>query len=238
MVTALDIRSAEGEARRLAAMRTPEFREKMSRIMKPITSSPEVRKRISEGTKKGLTPEAIAKGTAKKIGRILSEEHKQKTSNSLKGYRAFRFNKGRKRGRVAGFSCTPEHIEKVRQAAIARWHDPVWRAKEIKALLEIRSPNNMEVEVLGLLNDAFNNEWKFVGDGQLIIGGLSPDFVNINGKKLIIEFFGRYWHKPQDERFKQKVYSQFGYKTLVIWSEELKNKTKLIERIGNWIEAA
>ena len=188
-----------------------------------------------------------------------SLEKRKKTSDTLKGYRPFRFNRGKKRGTRLGYKCSPEHIEKVRQntlaqwrnpitrtrlieanrlKALAQWRDPIKRERLIKSLIEMRSPNNMELTVLRLLNDNFDNEWQFVGDGQLIIGGLSPDFVNVNGKKLIVEFFGRHWHKPQEEHFKQKVYARFGYRTLVIWSEELKDEGKLVSRISDWVKAA
>ena len=102
----------------------------------------------------------------------------------------------------------------------------------------MRKPNKMETIVMGLLDDNFPNAWRFVGDGSLIIDRMCPDFVNINGRKLIIEFFGRAWHKSEEETIRIEKFSQFGYRTLVIWSEELKDKEKLVSRISDWVKAA
>lgn len=145
----------------------------------------------------------------------------RKKSESLKGYREFRFNKGKQRGRSSGFICSPEHIEKVRQAAKERWGIPEKRDKMIKSFLEMRSPNQHELIIQEILDGLHPNEWKFVGNGIVIINGLNPDSINVNDKKLIIEYFGRFWHRPQDGKFKSNMYAKLGYKTLIIWSEEI-----------------
>lgn len=153
-------------------------------------------------------------------------EVNKKKSDSLKGYREFRFRNYGNRGRKPGFTCTPEHIEKVRQAAKERWQVPEKRDRMIKAFLDMRSPNQHEIVIQEILDKLYPNEWKFVGNGMVIINGLNPDFVNINGKKMIIEYFGRPWHKPQDEKFKIKMYAEFGWKTLIIWSDEFGSRVK------------
>lgn len=99
-------------------------------------------------------------------------------------------------------------------------------------------PNDSERKLESILNKHWPDEWKYVGDGQVIFDGLNPDFINCNGKKLIIELFGDYWHSPEmtdswrrSELGRMMVYSQFGYKTLVIWSHELKNESGVIHKI-------
>ena len=84
-------------------------------------------------------------------------------------------------------------------------------------------PNKTELMFESWLNDEFPGEWMFVGDGKVIINGKCPDFININGKKHIIEIFGTSWHKGEDPEDRKKVFSPFGYKTLVIWEKDLKN---------------
>lgn len=161
----------------------------------------------------------------------------KRKSESLKGYREFRFHKGKKRGTRLGFKCSVEHKEKVRQNSLAQWRNPVTRDRIVKAILEVRSPNKHEVILEKLLNDNFANEWKFVGDGSIIINGLSPDFINVNGKKLIIEYFGRPWHRPQDAHYKIKEYAKFGYRTLVIWSDKFRDKKYIISEVDKWINS-
>ena len=167
-------------------------------------------------------PEVLRKKSMTLTGRKRNwhptEEHKEKIRQSLLGKKH-----------------TPEHIEKVRQSTLRMWRNPITRDKLINSLLNMRSPNGHETVMLNLLNENFGNEWKFVANGQVILGGLCPDFINTNGKKLIVEYFGEYWHKPQDEKFRKKVFSQFGYDTLVIWSTEMSNKTAVINKIGKWL---
>lgn len=135
-----------------------------------------------------------------------------------------------------GCRHTPEAKAKIREAALQQWRHPIKRQRIIKALLEMRSPNKLEQKLLSILSIAYPNEWKFVGDGQLIIAGRCPDFVNVNGKKLIIELFGECWHKPSDELIKKRLFAKYGYGTLVIWSKELYNKSVLLQKIEHWLD--
>lgn len=73
--------------------------------------------------------------------------------------------------------------------------------------------------------------YKFVGDGKVIIGGKNPDFVNVNGQKKIIEFFGEHWHKPEDEIEKREIYNSYGFDLLVVWGKDLKDERLLLKKI-------
>jgi len=46
-------------------------------------------------------------------------------------------------------------------------------------------PNKPETLLLELADIACPNEYKFTGDGEIIIDGLCPDLFNINGKKKL-----------------------------------------------------
>jgi len=287
---AIEFRSVEGEKRRLDAMKTPEYKDKMSEISKELLCSEEMRRKISEGTKQGIlkrkkrieeeqirgvqqriefheigdTCSSLDLGMASYALMVWSEcpvckikrwvqrrlsghlcttcsrknpDRHSKASETLKGYREFRFNKGKKRGTKPGYICAPEHREKVRQASLRQWANPETRDRIIKSILEVRSPNKVEIKVLNWLNEQLGNEWKFVGDGQIIIGGCCPDFINTNGKKLIVEFYGAFFHKPQEEGYKKKIYAQFGYDTFAIWSKDIQNSTNralLFDRLKAW----
>jgi very-short-patch-repair endonuclease len=82
-----------------------------------------------------------------------------------------------------------------------------------------------------ILNSLCPGEWKYVGDGQLIINGRCPDFVNVNGQKKIIELFGDYWHKGENPKDRIKIFEPFGYQTLVIWERELKDLKLVSDKI-------
>jgi G:T-mismatch repair DNA endonuclease (very short patch repair protein) len=115
-----------------------------------------------------------------------------------------------------------------------KWQDPEYVAKQMKAR-NVR-PNKLELNFEKLLNKIQPNEWKYVGDGEFILGGKCPDFVNINGKKQIIELYGDYWHKGQNPQERIGLFSEFGYRTLVIWENELKNIEEVEDKIKIFVE--
>jgi len=96
-------------------------------------------------------------------------------------------------------------------------------------------PNKKELLLSQILNELFPNEYKYVGDGQFWIENFNPDFINVNGQKKIIEFFGNYWHSKKEDIEKDKkrieTFKKYGYKTLIIWENELNNLDKLKEKI-------
>ncbi len=123
-----------------------------------------------------------------------------------------------------------KHIKKMKRL----WKDPDFVSKQMKA--RGVKPNKIELKFEQFLNSLYPGEWKYVGDGQLIINGKCPDFVNVNGQKKIIELFGDYWHKGQNPEDRVKIFEPFGYQTLVIWESELKNKQEVKEQICKFVE--
>jgi G:T-mismatch repair DNA endonuclease (very short patch repair protein) len=48
----------------------------------------------------------------------------------------------------------------------------------------------------------------------------NPDFVWLERKK-IIEVFGRYWHRNDNEQEIVKAYADVGWSCLILWDDEL-----------------
>ena len=106
-------------------------------------------------------------------------------------------------------------------------------------------PNRREKELIQLI-DSLGLPFKYVGDGSVIIGGLNPDFINTDGKKQIIELFGRGFHRNDrgfnkgklvfhhTEEGRRCVFGEYGFELLVIWDNELKNKSKVTERLKSF----
>jgi G:T-mismatch repair DNA endonuclease (very short patch repair protein) len=92
-------------------------------------------------------------------------------------------------------------------------------------------PNKLESYLSQMLQQFCPNEWKYVGDGEVIIGGKCPDFININGKKQVIEFMGNYWHPLFDGANRIEHYKQYGFECFVIWQDELKDIEKLTKKV-------
>ena len=94
-------------------------------------------------------------------------------------------------------------------------------------------PNKPEKIIIKLIKQ-YNLNLIYVGDGKKWLKGqtqyFNPDFIN-KEKKVIVEFFGDYWHSLPGviEKDKERLltYKKYGYKTLVIWGNELKNSPKL-----------
>jgi very-short-patch-repair endonuclease len=114
------------------------------------------------------------------------------------------------------------------------------REKMLKSLL--KRPTKPEIEIKNLI-EKNNLPYKYVGNGSFIIGGINPDFIECNGKKLIIEVFGNYWHREGATKFRQteygrrKIYEKYGYKMLVLWENEIyEDKNKILEKIKNFME--
>ena len=74
-----------------------------------------------------------------------------------------------------------------------------------------------------------------MGNGRVILGGKNPDFINVNGKKLIIELFGKYWHTGENPKDREKIFVPFGYRTLVIWYSELRNEERVKNKIREFM---
>lgn len=138
-------------------------------------------------------------------------------------------------------SNRPEAIERKRIEKIKHWQNLSYKNRVIRATIlgNKRKPNKPEKFLDEILQQLFPNEWKYVGDGQVIIGGKCPDFININGQKKIIELFGDYWHGeertgiPNEQHVKEKMdlFMQYGYHTLIIWEHELKNICEVVHKI-------
>lgn len=217
----------------------------LSRRIKEALQSPIVQEKLRR-RKESLTPEARENMRQAHLGMKLSEETKAKISQKLKGklkgksYEEIYGDRAEEIKRKIGLAglgskrpFSPE--AKARQAIKNKqqWQDPIYREHTIAGIMRAchTKPNKKESQLNDILQRNFPNEWRFVGDWQLVIGGKFPDFANINGKKQLIELFGTHWHKLFDVAERTEHYCSYGYKTLIIWEDELDNETKVIKRI-------
>lgn len=126
---------------------------------------------------------------------------------------------------------SPEFSEKMR----LNFQDPEFVERYRKGLNA--KPNNAELKLQSILDKYYPNTYKYVGDFQVNLGGKFPDFININGRKEVIELFGNYWHDPNEfpDRLNQEEliehYKQYGFSCIIIWEEELKNTEGLLEHV-------
>ncbi len=122
-------------------------------------------------------------------------------------------------------------IESRLKMSLSKKGKPLSIEHRQKILKAVCSPNKKELFLARCLQDWLPNEYKFVGDGQLILGDKCPDFVNIKKGKKLIEFFGDFWHKEDDSLVRINHFKLFGYETLIIWERELFNIEKIKDKV-------
>lgn len=106
--------------------------------------------------------------------------------------------------------------------------------KSIQETLRKNGINNQEALLLGVLH-WLGLDYDFVGDGKLEVGGKFPDYISGDGKR-IIEMYGTRWHKKSEEAERIAYFAKAGYRTLIIWSDELqfRRRKKLVKKILNF----
>jgi hypothetical protein len=141
----------------------------------------------------------------------------------------------------------PEVNTKHREQLRKLWKDPQYVAKQMKA--HGVKPNRKEKLLDRILQKEFPNEWKYVGDGAFILEGLCPDWVNVNGKKKVIDLFGCFFHgcpvhypnvKVKDllrEDVRRAIFQKYEYDLLVVWEHELENRNVLIDKLREFTYA-
>ncbi len=110
--------------------------------------------------------------------------------------------------------------KQMSEIMINKWKDPIF-AKKIVSKTRA-SPNKTELFLQKLLND-INSQWKFVGDGQFVIGypPKNPDFVN-KKQRIILELFGEYWHNHSEVAPLIEHYKKYNFNCIVVWYKEVK----------------
>lgn len=206
-----------------------------------IREKPSWNKGIPQGKERKAASSIALKGrklskecVAKMLGRVpwnkgLTKATSSKlagVSNSLKGHEVTKETRLLMSTNLRNSLCAMSEEQKAE-----------WLKAHIKPAS--KRPNKAEITLSGILDTLLAKQYVYTGDGQIIVNGLCPDFVNCNGQRKIIELFGNYWHtkrvkKWQDtELGRQMAYNYCGFNCLVVWESELveENRKNLTERI-------
>lgn len=116
--------------------------------------------------------------------------------------------------------------EKKRQIMKAHCNEPGY----LKRILSRRPPSNEETAFMAFLAD-HGFSYQYVGDGSLVIGGRNPDFLSADGQKRLIELWGDCYHQQHMSQSRIEHFSQYGYRTLIIWASEMVNPDIVAEKI-------
>lgn len=209
-------------------MKNPEIRRRVAEKNRAITlrmyrEHPELKEKIKKATRKAMQrPEVIAK--TQKTWFKKGERFSPRTEF--------------KKGNIPWTKGKPRPIKtkgKIRNTLREFYKN---NPDQLKKILTFRRPNKTEEMLNSWLRYYFPNHFTFVGDGKVVIEGLNPDWIDCDGSNRIIELFGEPWHRPEEEQTRKNRFAKFGYRTLVIWYEELKDKKSVLEKIQNFIEAS
>lgn len=203
--------------------------------------------------KKWQDPKYRENQKRKRIGKKQSKETIEKRRKSNIGKKRSKETIERMRKAATGRINSKEMIEKIRKTLAGRknpkhskimfkkWQDTVYKEKQIKAIIKGSGvkPNKSENKLDRILRDLLPNKYLLNVKGDVIIDGKCPDFVSTNSQKKIIELFGNFWHsekivkQPKEKHENQRInhFAKYGYKTLIIWENELEDLEELREKI-------
>jgi len=167
-----------------------------------------------------------------------------------------KINLGKANPKLVEVWKTPERRELHRRQMKKRWEDPLYRSKMSSVLSDLRKteefnmklakslrmrPTKPEKNLGKIIEENFPGEYKYNGDFscETLIGGLIPDYINVNGKKHVVELFGSYWHDPEQkevrpkatESGRRKALQELGYRCTIIWDHELDDESLVVQRI-------
>jgi len=201
----------------LKVLGTKEHKNQQSKMMKEMWQTPNYKKHHREAEQK-----------RQKEGRYKWQPNSKQWESSI------RFGKKNPNWGKPRTKETKSKIGKANSIQMKRlWQIIEYATNQMKAIHS--KPNKAELALQGILDDCFPNDWRYTGDGSLIIGGKCPDFSNINGRKVLIELFGDYWHRNEDPQDKINYYKKYGYDCLVIWEHELKDEEALKQKIMQYL---
>lgn len=166
-------------------------------------------------------------------------EYRKKISDAMKGRK-------HKPGRPPRPKGLKYHISPEGRANMERglklgrgWNKgiPMSEEQKLKVSLSVRQaaiegrckpplPTRLEQWIQFVLEDKYPGEWEYTGDGKVTIEGYCPDFINVDGKKIVIEAFGSYWHNEEQAKARRRTFAKYGYITVIIWEVRSNNYLK------------
>ena len=166
-------------------------------------------------------------GNQHALGYVQSEKTKQLRSEAMLG-----------KQNALGYIHTEEAKQRMSESMKETWEDPEFQQRWSEGMH--MKPNEPELQLQCTLDKHFPGEWRYVGDGRVRLGRHNPDFININGKKQVIEVFGVYWHDPDmfPNRLSEEeliaYYKDYGFDCLVFWEYDVYIEDEVVERVSKW----
>lgn len=149
------------------------------------------------------------------------------------------------KGKVGVYSLSEGTKKKMSKFWKEKLRDKKYLGKRIKASMKVanRKPNKLEKRLEQIIQ-RHNLPFKYVGNGKFILGGKCPDFLNVDGRKQVIEVFGDYWHTErarcfeETEEGRKQFFAKYGFGCLILWEHELNNlpEQEIVEKVETMSE--
>ncbi|MEK6884559.1 MAG: NUMOD3 domain-containing DNA-binding protein [Nanoarchaeota archaeon] len=217
-----------------------EIRKKVSLIKKGKHYSPETEfkkgqislrkgKHHTEKSKEMMKLAKLGKSYEERYGIEKANKIKRKQSESRKGEKNYFYGKkhseeGLQKMRL--IKTGKKHSEKTKKEMSIerkkRWQNPEYKEKHLKKILKglMKRPTSFEKRIIDLCN-RHSLPFKYVGNGEVLIGYKNPDFIETNGRKLLIEVYNNFHHKDDYENKRGTHFKKYGYDTIFIGEEEV-----------------
>ena len=241
--------------------RKPHIQETKDKISKTMTGRKQSQEHIDKRaeSRKGyiVTQETKDKLSKSHTGYKQSQEHIDNAAEARKGYKHTQETKDRIRKSLKGRKHklhTQATKDKMSKTQTELWKDPVYRDSQIKAIMEgsDKSPNECEKLLFSIVNNLFPNQYLLNTKGEHIrLKSKAPDIVNLQEKKCI-EHYGDRWHGNTEywkvtgttlvdglslkeihtrDKKRIKLLESLGWKVLIVWEHELKDISKLGDKL-------
>lgn len=132
-----------------------------------------------------------------------------------------------------------ENIRKVGKANKGKKYKKYTKKKltkeHIKNAMKRRIPTSLEDKFMGII-DKYNLPYVYTGDGSFILDNCNPDFINVDGKKIAVEVYCRFYKQLGDrsiEDWKKKrinVFKKYGWE-LFFFDEIALNKEENVLKV-------
>ena len=202
--------------------------------MAAIYGGGECRSCSHKGAKNSQSGKDHSKQNNGMFGKIHSKETKLKIGNKSKS----RWSSLEYKYKMFNIFKSDEFKKNMSNVLKNKWSSDIYFRDRVFKGLNL-SINKKETILLEILDEFFPSKFVFVGNGKFWVDRYNPDFID-EKNKLIIEMYGDYWHnllfQINKDKDRLKMYSKYGYETLIVWEKELKNKDNLIHKLKGFIK--
>jgi endogenous inhibitor of DNA gyrase (YacG/DUF329 family) len=101
--------------------------------------------------------------------------------------------------------------------------DTLRKIREARMRQKIPKSLTVPEKLFMKLVEKYGLPFKYTGNGSFWVGypPINPDFIGTDGKRVVVEILGEYWHTPKEFEERKKQYAKYGFKCIGIWGHEL-----------------